>query len=393
LASERRLTDRTSAHLDMIRGISAIAVLVYHLRGLFFVDFPFLSRKTVLSTALYGATSYGHQAVIIFFVLSGYFISTSVIGSVREATWSWRTYLVSRLTRLQLVLFPALLLGAMWDRIGMKIAQASPLYYDALYKFNGPSVALRSTVPVFLGNLFFLQGIASPVFGSNGPLWSLSYEFWYYVLFPLLFLTFVSATSARLRIFYSLLGLAIVWFIGLQISFYFLIWLAGVVAGVLARGLPLKGAIPGGSTVCGLVFVSSLVWCRIRPLASDLATDCIVGLCFAAWLLSLLLGSRRDVSRAYSSLAKKLAGFSYTLYLTHFPLLLLLRGLINPHGSWQPDRLHVALAFVIGLSALSYAHAVAEVTEGRTAEARRALLRLFALRQPRDASEVQAKVN
>jgi hypothetical protein len=34
-------------------------------------------------------------------------------------------------------------------------------------------------------NAFFLQTIAGPTFGSNGPLWSLAYEWWYYVLFPL----------------------------------------------------------------------------------------------------------------------------------------------------------------------------------------------------------------
>lgn len=32
----------------------------------------------------------------------------------------------------------------------------------------------------------FLQTRFTPVFGSNGPLWSLFNEFWYYVLFPAL---------------------------------------------------------------------------------------------------------------------------------------------------------------------------------------------------------------
>ena len=36
-----------------------------------------------------------------------------------------------------------------------------------------------------MGNLFFLQTIFVPPFGSNAPLWSLSFEFWYYLLFPL----------------------------------------------------------------------------------------------------------------------------------------------------------------------------------------------------------------
>jgi len=37
-------------------------------------------------------------------------------------------------------------------------------------------------------NVFFLQTITVPVYGSNSPLWSLANEFWYYLLFPLLLL-------------------------------------------------------------------------------------------------------------------------------------------------------------------------------------------------------------
>ena len=170
----------------LIRGVSALAVMFGHVRGLFFVDFSFLANKSPAYRALYAITGFGHQAVIVFFVLSGYFIGTSVTDSVGERRWSWRVYLVNRLTRLQLVLLPALVLGAVWDQIGMRIPQAASFYYGGLYKYYVPSVALRSTVPVFFGNLFFLQSVVSPVFGSNGPLWSLSYEFWYYILFPAL---------------------------------------------------------------------------------------------------------------------------------------------------------------------------------------------------------------
>jgi peptidoglycan/LPS O-acetylase OafA/YrhL len=372
-----KLTKRTSVHLDLIRGVSAVAVLLYHLRGLFFVDYPFLARKSLPSTALYAVTGYGHQAVIVFFVLSGYFIGTSVMESVGDMRWSWRTYLVSRLTRLQLVLFPALILGAIWDRIGMRIPQATSLYYDALYKFNGPSVALRSTVPVFVGNFFFLQSIVSPVFGSNGPLWSLSYEFWYYILFPVLTLAAATSVATRTRILYAGLALLLLWFIGPQLSFYFLIWLAGALAGRLQRTSRFTMAFPGLPILAGLIFLGWLVWCRTHRLFSDLVTDYIVGFCFAFWLYTLLLESREGASDAYTYGAKKLAGFSYTLYLTHFPALLLLRGLLNPHGDWQPDPLHLVYALGITLLILTYAYAIAEITEARTASVRRSLLQVW----------------
>jgi peptidoglycan/LPS O-acetylase OafA/YrhL len=374
LPKEFRLAKRTSVHLDLIRGVSAAAVMVYHLRGLFFVDYPYLANKSFFSTALYAVTGYGHQAVMVFFVLSGYFIGTSVMESVGELQWSWRIYLVSRITRLQLVLFPALVLGAIWDRIGMRIPQAASLYYDALYKFNVPSVALRSTVPVFLGNFFYLQSIISPVFGSNGPLWSLSYEFWYYLIFPALVLAAAAWAGARVRIQYASLALLLLWFVGPPIRSYFLIWLAGALVGRLQRITKFKASSSVLAISAGLIFIGSLAWSRTHRLSSDLLTDYIVGFCFALWLYALLLGSREDVPAAYSYGAKKLAGFSYTLYLTHFPALLLLRGLLNPQGSWQPDPRHLVYAGGIALLMLTYAYCVAEFTEARTAIVRRRLL-------------------
>src|SRR4030088_13412 len=126
----------------MIRGVSALAVMLGHVRGLFFVYFPFLENKSLVVRLLYAVTGFGHQAVMIFFVLSGYFIGMSVLDSVAEHRWSWRVYLVSRLTRLQLVLFPALILGAIWDQIGFRIPQAASLSCGVLSQRHKPTIPL-----------------------------------------------------------------------------------------------------------------------------------------------------------------------------------------------------------------------------------------------------------
>src|SRR5260370_19577283 len=115
LNKSSHLAARSSVHLDLIRGVSALAVMLGHVRGLFFLDFPFLADKSLTYRVLYAVTGFGHQAVMIFFVLSGYFIGMSAIDSVAGRRWSWLVYLVDRLTRLQLVLFPALRLWAVWS--------------------------------------------------------------------------------------------------------------------------------------------------------------------------------------------------------------------------------------------------------------------------------------
>jgi len=376
LGKKFQLAERASVHLDLIRGVSALAVMVGHVRGLFFVDFPFLANKSLLYLVLYAVTGFGHQAVMIFFVLSGYFIGTSVIDSVSGQRWSWRVYLVNRLTRLQLVLLPALVLGAIWDQIGMRIPQAASFYYGGLYKYYVPSVALRSTVPAFFGNLFFLQRVISPVFGSNGPLWSLSYEFWYYILFPALILAAASWMGVRNRFLYVGLIVFLFWFIGPQISLYFLIWIAGALVGHLRRAAwlrPSRALVPA-ATATALLFALALAWNRVRPISLEALGDFVIGLCFVLWLYVMIHGSREDVSPAYAKSAKALSGFSYTLYLTHFPALLLLRGVLDPQGDWQPDLYHLFYGLAIAILMLAYAYVVAEFTEARTAIARRRLL-------------------
>jgi peptidoglycan/LPS O-acetylase OafA/YrhL len=376
LAKKSQLAERASVHLNLIRGVSALAVMLGHVRGLFFVDFPFLANRSLAYRVLYAVTGFGHQAVMIFFVLSGYFIGLTVIDSVNGQKWSWRVYLVNRLTRLQMVLFPALILGATWDQIGMRIPQAASIYYGSLYKYYAQSVALRSTGSVFFANLFFLQSVVSPVFGSNGPLWSLSYEFWYYILFPALALAAASWAGIRNRFLYAGLAAILLWFLGVQISLYFVIWLAGALVGRLNRATEfepprLQTFI---SVAAGLIFFSALAWSRTHQFFSATLADYLIGFCFALWLYALIHGSREDVSPAYAHAAKRLSGFSYTLYLTHFPALLLLRGLLDPGGNWQPDLLHLLYGLGIALLMLAYAYVVAEFTEARTASVRRRLL-------------------
>jgi len=364
-------------HLDLIRGVSALAVMLGHVRGLFFVDYSVLGgHPSLFLRMLYALTGFGHQAVIVFFVLSGYFIGNSVLEQIRGHRWSWRVYLVNRLTRLELVLLPALLLGTLWDQLGMRLPQAAAFYYGGLYKYYPPSVALRSTVPVFLSNLFFLQSIVAPVLGSNGPLWSLSYEFWYYLLFPILLLAIFSWTGIRSRVLYLGLTFLLFWFIGGTISVYFLIWLLGVVIGQVWRIQPGRSAWVWAAItlIAAAPLIAALGWVRMHPNASEMRGDVLIGICFALWTYFILQSRRTDAAPAYSKTSRALAAFSYTLYLTHFPLLLLVRGWLDPEGNWQPDAMHLAYGTVLAFAVLAFAYILARFTEARTGQVRRRVM-------------------
>ncbi len=62
MGKKSEIANRASVHLDLIRGVSALAVMLGHLRGLFFVDFPYIANKSIWMSALYALTGFGHQA-------------------------------------------------------------------------------------------------------------------------------------------------------------------------------------------------------------------------------------------------------------------------------------------------------------------------------------------
>lgn len=189
---------------------------------------------------------------MIFFVLSGFLVGGSVISSVRKGSWSWKGYLLRRMTRLWVVLIPALLLTLFWDKLGSHYAATGYQGgFRELYN-SGPSPASPADLsPIaFVENLSFLQTILGPCFGTNGPLWSLANEFWYYLLFPLLLTPFISK-STGVRIFSVVAILAILLFLPMGMLAGCMIW--GLGAGVYYLTLH-EGVRKVGASIPCLVF-------------------------------------------------------------------------------------------------------------------------------------------
>ena len=94
--------------LDLARGFSALLVCAGHLRNVALVDYGELPDPGLFVKFLYLLTGLGHQAVMVFFVLSGFLVGGSVLKA--GSKFSVPTYAISRLTRLWIVLLPALIL-------------------------------------------------------------------------------------------------------------------------------------------------------------------------------------------------------------------------------------------------------------------------------------------
>jgi peptidoglycan/LPS O-acetylase OafA/YrhL len=364
-----RLSERASTHLDLIRGMAALAVLANHLRNLFFVNYPQIQHKNVVLTALYAFAALGHQCVMVFFVLSGFFVSASVLKYRTPEAWSARGYAINRLARLYVVFLPALLVTALSDFIARQLPYGDLYFNHPVPDFGQVIFAAQDNLKQFVGNLFFLQTITVRSFGSNGALWSLSNEFWYYALWPLVFIAIATGPRTR-RLIAAAAGLLLLAVLPASMSASFLIWLLGV---IIVLAAPCSASLSAwfrsrmaSIVLAGGFLIAALVGRRFYA-DFNFASDLLIGVTFGFLLLAIVYSPRKkQPAKFYARSAHGLASFSYSLYAIHFPLLVLLRTTLGKYPLWQPDAVHLFFGLLLLVSVIAFAWAFSRVTEAHT---------------------------
>jgi peptidoglycan/LPS O-acetylase OafA/YrhL len=383
-------------NLDLIRGIAACAVAVCHGRNLFFQDYDSVQSPGTLCKSFYLMSGLGHQAVIVFFVLSGFVICNSIHSSRHRGTWSWRAYLISRLTRLWVVLIPAIILGFALDKIG-----SSTVDNGGIYRVPGFGHVLSGVEPdrlrfaVVAGNLLFLQTILVPPVGSNSPLWSLANEFWYYVSFPLFWMAFRQGQTVHRRFLLAAAGLLVLAFAGVGISSYFCIWLLGCGAfygTALGRARSQKDSLSVFSIGCMATIALLLISRRLHTGAlAAFGLDFLLGVAVAVTLLGAAnlkpFGGQSFFSRIGFALAKP----SYSLYVLHLPLLVFVASRLFRTNTdrWPPDIRHFSYALAIITCCFVYVLLFYRLTEAKTDWVRGWFFERYLRSQPNARPELQ----
>lgn len=303
-----------SNFLNLIRWIAALLVVMTHIRTLLFVNLEQLDKKNIYLDIFYFLTSLGGEAVIVFFVLSGYLVGGKVYQDFILNKFEWKNYLIKRLSRLYVVLIPALLIGGLLDYLGILYFNDTFIYNNALHltPFNY-NISERLNIMNFLSNLFMLQTTFTPQFGSNGPLWSLANEFWYYLIFPLL-LKMKFSRHLLTKVFSLFLLLLLILVLNIDILLYFAIWAVGVLA-YLYNGKIIK--FPFALIILILcIYIDTI---HILPYSKLNALTIALG-------VGLLLTSLKYnyKFKNFIKLNEVLADSSYSLYLFHAPFLLFL---------------------------------------------------------------------
>lgn len=313
---------------DLIRGTSAIIVLISHLRNVMFEDFnTIIEKSNYLVSFFYFITSLGHDSVIVFFVLSGYFVGGSVIS--KKENFKFSPYFLARISRIWTVLLPSLLITFIIDKF---IFYHNPSIINGDYLsvlHSGPESNYSISLINFFSNTFFLQTIFSPVYGTNGPLWSLSNEFWYYILFPTIFIFLI---KNKHKLFYKLINLCVIIIIvGLIHNKIegFIIWMLGVlVFWVYSKEYVFKNI----AIQYLLIILSSLLWgfsivfSKIN--SSDnllISNDLLIGISFSIFLIAVKNSKLFMIKNIFlKKFSLFLSEISFSMYLVHFPIVILI---------------------------------------------------------------------
>lgn len=194
--------------LEAIRGLAALYVVLHH-------SVPHVIRWQGINIG--HAFRFGQEAVILFFILSGFVINHSF---KRTSDSTFGAYFVKRFSRIYIPLVFIYALGY--------VAKC----FDA-HQFADPEIKYLALNVLMLQDVASLKPnvIVSPYMG-NTPLWSLSYEWWFYMMYFPIQKFLRSGKDQSLLVFLVSIISAVVYiwsptFI-VRLLMYFGIWWSGV---------------------------------------------------------------------------------------------------------------------------------------------------------------------
>jgi peptidoglycan/LPS O-acetylase OafA/YrhL len=326
--------------LTSLRGLAALWVLGHHFRGDLFTLFDGLRPLEPL-------LALGHIAVPYFFILSGFVLAYNYAPDFRRLTVSrYTAFIGRRWVRIYPVhLFTLLFVLAMvlvCHRLGIAITRGD--------KFSAQDFVL---------NLFLVQAwLPNYQLNWNGPSWSISSEWFAYLLFPLLCVGLNRLRSARWAAVVAVLGwVACVAFYALagRPPFWELLaviptFLTGCAIWAWVGQRPGAGVVPRRlpDLVLMLVVVTPFLLGAVPSLEEGLRNRISLGLTVTYFAITIFcFGSLGNTcSRIWLSRPLLFLGeASYSLYMTH-GLVLIFGEKLLPTARYAGAGLAMRLAVV-----------------------------------------------
>lgn len=302
------LSSNASLYLDALRALFAQAVLYGH-------------SSSVFGIAPFDRIPIQRAAVVGFFWLSGFLICHSyMMRKQKYPEYGFFDYFLARFARIYSGLVPSLIFVAVIDGVFI-------LLYPHLYNFYNSYSAKVAVANLLMLQKFPVPFLHSPMFGTGSTWWTLSIEWWLYMCFGWLML-------ARLRSMPKVLY----WLVLLSVSIVPVQYLiAG--NGPVGIGLSIVWFL-----ACALAYGKDRLVQQVRPTVLLALAGLALALCIVRYhmvrdaydlIACIHMGAFIFCSTFWLQtktfvvpqwivwLIRFIAGYSFTLYLTHYSILLL----------------------------------------------------------------------
>ncbi len=374
----KSISQESSVFLNLIRLVSCELVVLGH----------FLTRyqPATEEAALRLGRILGGTAVLLFFFLSGLLISYSLLNKLDNPEYRFRNYFIDRFSRIYSGLVPAMLLGTI---ITVVIYVTNYSYFMDLCSMQstpsvlnfGLTLGMLESFPVdFFNSLFSAFGLSFPFpdvtpFGFNGILWTLVILWWLYMVFGWIvigsvgFIRKQKSSNGYKAIFLVVAVLLSLLLIAMyqQNSSLVTVWFVGVLMMLAISSKTVDAKLSGNvvTKLLGVLFILSLasaLYGMYVAAWADRYYDLTIGILLATFVfLGVLLlnkGGFKPISKLFlnkhvASWIAIGAGFSYTLFLTHYPIIIFLNGLDLPVNRYL---MFLPILLITNLIAFSVAH-------------------------------------
>lgn len=366
--------------LDFARWTAAFVVFASHLRNHIHVKHGNISSEADgwIVQVWYLISGLHWEAVSVFFVLSGFLVGGVSTARAKIGQFHLPSYSINRVTRIYVAFAPAVILGWALDSMIVNSGAGLGIYQHLHPLIEGPSqyaYAEQLSGEVLYSNLLMLQSFYVKPVGSNLPLWTLSFEFWFYVLFGCGVVIVIGHSWIR-RLAAVFAAGSIIAFMGGYLPAMMLLWLLGVIAALPGLKFLRKPRL-ALLTLLGLLVAARLHDYQSQPSAIAYYVMELAPTVAFAWLIFSARGHHYPWLIRLQPLNQWLASFSFSLYLVHYPVMLALivaLGQLGVEGlrvGYQPNDL-TGIAVYLGVFAavVIFSYGFALLTERQTGRIR-----------------------
>lgn len=331
--------------LDILRGIAAFAVLIWHYQHFFTLNearATFSISSQPFFWLLKPFYTYGHIAVYMFFSLSGFVFFSTYAERIQSKTIGFFKFAINRISRLYPLHLLTLIIVALLQ--GAYVFKYGTFY---IYPYND--------LKHYILNIFFIShwGFENG-YSFNGPIWSVSLE----VLLYLIFFVFLSVTRVnnwKILIF-AIAGLAIGGTLNHQLGVSIWAFFTGGLIYYLTVSFTETKRLSTASKIKLVTLVS------LFGLGLYSAATFFLEKQFLILLSTISISPVLIFTLAYLQHIRPKAGqgltligdMTYSSYLIHFPIQLIIQIIRQEFGIFYPEDNITFLAYITLTYCISY---------------------------------------